>query len=122
MGRKVPWIKEVNDRHVARNGVPITEDAACYYQCFQVLVDALERSKELDPKKIRDAIAATDITDPNHKAMFVPVHAAELRRNRSEPDGHRDGRAGPAGQAAAGLSAAAAEPDVTPIWPYARKA
>ena len=72
VGRKVPWIKEVNDRHVARNGVPITEDAACYYQCFQVLVDALERSKDLDPKKIRDAIAATDITDPNHKAMFVP--------------------------------------------------
>ena len=72
VGRNIPWIKEVNDRHVARNGVPITEDAACYYQCFQVLVDALERARELDPKKIRDAIAATDITDPNHRAMFVP--------------------------------------------------
>ena len=27
------------------HGVPITEDAGCYYQCFQVLVDALERSQ-----------------------------------------------------------------------------
>ncbi len=122
VGRKVPWIKEVNDRHVARNGVPITEDAACYYQCFQVLVDALERSKELDPKKIRDAIAATDITDPNHKAMFVPCTRLSFDQTGQNPTATAMVVQVQQGKLRLVYPAAAAEPDVTPIWPYARKA
>jgi branched-chain amino acid transport system substrate-binding protein len=72
MGRAVPWIAAENDRHKQRFGVPMTEDAAGYYQAFYVLVDALERTKTISPKALRDAIAATKITDPNNKAMIMP--------------------------------------------------
>ena len=72
IGKAVPWIAELNAKHVARFGVPFTEDSASYYQAFYVVVDALERLKELSPKTLRDAIAATKITDPNNRAMINP--------------------------------------------------
>lgn len=118
LGRRVPWIKEVNDRHIARNGVPITEDGAAYYQNFYVLVDALERGGSLDNKKLRDAIAATDITDQNNRAMFIPYPRLSFDETGQN-------------QAAVALAVqvqqnrfrlvfppSAAEPDVTPMWPY----
>jgi len=120
VGRKVPWIKEVNERHVARAGVPITEDAACYYQCFQVLADALERSREVDPKKIRDAIAATDITDPNHKAMFVPCSRLSFDETGQNPTATAMVVQVQQGKLRLVSPDTAAEPDVTPLWPYGR--
>jgi branched-chain amino acid transport system substrate-binding protein len=72
VGKNVPWIAKDNDRHVARFGAPFTEDSAGYYQGFYVIVDALERTKKLGTKELRDAIAATNITDINNKAMFLP--------------------------------------------------
>jgi branched-chain amino acid transport system substrate-binding protein len=120
VGRKVPWIKEVNDRHIARNSVPITEDAACYYQCFQVLVDALERARDLDPKKIRDAIAATDITDTNHKAMFVPCTRLTFDDTGQNPTATAMVVQVQQGKLRLVHPPTAAEPDATPIWPYGR--
>jgi branched-chain amino acid transport system substrate-binding protein len=38
------------------------------YACVQILADAIERAGTLDPEKIRDAIAATDMT-----AVIGPV-------------------------------------------------
>jgi branched-chain amino acid transport system substrate-binding protein len=118
LGRRVPWIKEVNDRHVARTGLPMTEDSACYYQNFHVLVDALERAGTTDNKRLRDAIAATDITDPNHRAMFVPYSRLSFDETGQN-------------QTASALMVqvqqskfrlvypdSAAEPDVTPVWPF----
>lgn len=118
LGRRVPWIKEVNDRHVARAGVPMTEDAACYYQNFYVLVDALERGGTLDNKKLRDAIAATDITDPNHRAMFVPYPRLSF-----DETGQNQTATALAVQVQQNrfrlvFPESAAEPDVTPMWPY----
>lgn len=72
MGRAVAWIGKENDRHKQRFGVSMTEDAVGYYQAFYVLVDALERTTTLSPKVLRDALAATKITDPNNKAMIMP--------------------------------------------------
>jgi branched-chain amino acid transport system substrate-binding protein len=73
VGRKVPWIAEENAKHVARFGVPFTEDSASYYQAFFVVMDALERAKQpLTPDTLRDAIATTKITDPNNRAMINP--------------------------------------------------
>ena len=72
VGKNGAWIAKDNDRHVARFGAPFTEDSAGYYQAFYVIVDALERTKKLGTKELRDAIAATNITDINNKAMFLP--------------------------------------------------
>ena len=118
IGLKRPWIKEINDRHVAKTGVPITEDAGSYYQCFQVLVDALERTKELDPKKIRDALAATDITDPNHKAMFVPCERLHFDETGQNPTATAVALQVQQGKLRLIYPEAVAEPGVTPIWPY----
>ena len=118
IGRSQPWIKEINDRHMAKNGVPITEDAGCYYQCFQVLVDALERTNELDPKKIRDAIAATDIKDPAHKAMFVPCSRLHFDETGQNPTATAMAVQIQQGKLRLIYPQAIAEPDVTPVWPY----
>lgn len=122
IGRNIPWIKEVNDRHVARNNVPITEDAACYYQCFQVLVDALGRAGELNPQKIRDALAATDIADPNHRAMFVPCSRLTFDETGQNPTATAMAVQIQQGRLRLVFPQAVAEPDVTPVWPYGRGA
>lgn len=122
LGRRRAWIKAVNDRHVARTGVPITEDAACYYQCFQVLVDALERVTDLDPKKLRDAIAATDITDQDHKAMFVPCTRLTFDETGQNPTATAMAVQVQQGRLRLVYPEAVAEPDVTPLWPYGRGA
>jgi branched-chain amino acid transport system substrate-binding protein len=73
VGRSVPWIAEENAKHVARFGAPFTEDSACFYQNVYIIADALERVKgAITGPSLRDAIAATKITDPNHRAMIVP--------------------------------------------------
>jgi branched-chain amino acid transport system substrate-binding protein len=73
IGKQVPWIGELNAKHIARFGVPFTEDSASYYQAFYVVIDALERAKApVTPTTLRDAIAATKITDPNNRAMINP--------------------------------------------------
>jgi branched-chain amino acid transport system substrate-binding protein len=82
------------------------------------LVDALERSRELDPKKIRDAIAATDITDANHKAMFVPCTRLTFDDTGQNPTATAMVVQVQQGKLRLIHPAAAAEPDATPIWPY----
>jgi branched-chain amino acid transport system substrate-binding protein len=118
IGRSQPWIKEINDRHVAKTGVPITEDAGAYYQCFQVLVDALERTNELDPKKIRDAIAATDIRDPKHRAMFVPCERLYFDDTGQNPTATAMAVQIQQGKLRLIYPPAVAEPDAKPLWPY----
>jgi branched-chain amino acid transport system substrate-binding protein len=85
VGKAIPWIKAENDRHVARFGVPMTEDSASYYQSFQVIVDALQRAKTTSPRELRDAIAATDITDPNQKTMLYPFKELKFDETGQNP-------------------------------------
>jgi branched-chain amino acid transport system substrate-binding protein len=118
LGRKVPWIKELNDKHVARAGVPMTEDSACYYQCFYVLMDALNRAGTLDSKRLRDAIAATDITDPNHRAMVVPYSRLSFDETGQNPAATALVVQVQQGRLRLVYPESAAEPDVTPMWPY----
>jgi branched-chain amino acid transport system substrate-binding protein len=96
----------------------MTEDSACYYQCFQVLVDALERVRDLDPKKLRDAIAATDITDPNHRAMLVPYTRLSFDATGQNPAATAMMVQVQQGRLRLVYPENAAEPDVTPVWPY----
>jgi branched-chain amino acid transport system substrate-binding protein len=69
--KHVPGAKQMNDRFRARFGIDITGDSAHAYQAMWVLKDALERAGSVDKKKLRDAIAATDMTKGPH--MILPV-------------------------------------------------
>ncbi|MFH0998823.1 MAG: ABC transporter substrate-binding protein [Pseudomonadota bacterium] len=53
--------KELNDRFRARFGTDVTGDSAHAYQAVWVLKDALERTGSQDKKKVRDALAASDL-------------------------------------------------------------
>ncbi|KMY68084.1 hypothetical protein AAU61_09795 [Desulfocarbo indianensis] len=53
--------KDLNNRFRKRFGVDITGDSAYSYQAVQVLRDALERAASADRKKLREALAATDL-------------------------------------------------------------
>jgi branched-chain amino acid transport system substrate-binding protein len=118
VGRKIPWIKEVNDRHATRFGVPMTEDSAAYYQCFYIIVDALERIKKLDPKELRDAIAATNITDINHRAMFIPYERIRFDESGQNPHATAMVVQVQEGRLRIVYPETVAEPDVKLIWPY----
>jgi branched-chain amino acid transport system substrate-binding protein len=120
VGRAVPWIKQETDRHVARFGVPFTEDSAGYYQGFQVIVDALERAKTSEAKALRDAIAATSITDINHKAMLIPYKAIKFDETGQNPFATAMVVQIQDGKFRIVYPEHVAEPDVKVIWPYPR--
>ena len=67
----IPGGKELNDRFRARFGVDITGDSAYAYQAVWVLKDALERAGSIDKKKLRHALAATDM--PKGPQMILPT-------------------------------------------------
>lgn len=118
VGRRVPWIKELNDRHIARTGVPMTEDSACYLQAFYVLMDSLERGGSLESAKLREAIATTDITDQNHRAMVVPYTRLSFDETGQNPAARALVVQLQQGTFRLIYPESAAEPDVMPIWPY----
>jgi branched-chain amino acid transport system substrate-binding protein len=118
VGKNVPWIAKENDRHVARFGAPFTEDSAGYYQLFYIIVDALERAKTSDAKALRDAIAATNITDINHKAMLLPYKAIKF-----DETGQNQLATAMVVQTQGGkfrllYPEHVAEPDAKLVWPY----
>ena len=118
VGLAIPWIKDLNDLHVARNGIPMTEDSAAYYQAFYVLVDALERVDAIDSKKIRDAIAATDITDHDNRAMVIPYTRLHFDETGQNPDATAMVVQVVDGKLRIVWPSTIAEPGITPIWPY----
>ncbi len=120
VGKAVPWIKQENDRHVARFGMPMTEDSAGYYQLFYVIVDALERGKTSEAKALRDAIAATNITDINHKAMLLPYKAIKFDETGQNPFATAMVVQIQDGKFRIVYPEHVAEPDVKVIWPYPR--
>ena len=118
IGKKVPWIAKENDRHVAKFGAPFTEDSAGYYQVFYVIVDALERSKVLGTKELRDAIAATSITDVNHKAMLLPYTQLKFDDTGQNPFATAVVVQIQGGKFRLLFPDAVAEPDAKLVWPY----
>lgn len=87
--------KEANDKFKAKNGYNLTGEAVDAYLAMYVLKDALERAGSLEPAKIREALAATNLTDgpgmivgydavkfdatgQNEKASPVIVQVADL--------------------------------------------
>jgi branched-chain amino acid transport system substrate-binding protein len=120
VGKAVPWIKAENDRHVARFGMPMTEDSAGYYQGFQIIVDALERAKTSEAKALRDAIAATSITDVNHKAMLLPYKQLRFDETGQNPFATAMVVQIQDGKFRLVAPEHVAEPDAKVIWPYSR--
>ncbi len=57
-----PGAKEANEKYNAINGQNLTGEAVDAYVAMYVIKDALERAGSLDPAKIREALAATDMT------------------------------------------------------------
>lgn len=56
-----PGAKEINAKFKAKYGANLTGEAVDAYVAMYVIADALERSASLEPAKIRDALAATDL-------------------------------------------------------------
>ncbi|HSB73804.1 MAG TPA: ABC transporter substrate-binding protein, partial [Candidatus Methylomirabilis sp.] len=69
---KAPGVKEVNEAHVKRFGRPADPLAGPAYACVQILAAAVTRAGALDREKLRDAIAATDITSVIGPVKFRP--------------------------------------------------
>jgi branched-chain amino acid transport system substrate-binding protein len=118
VGKAVPWIAKENERHVAKFGAPFTEDSAGYYQAFQIIVDALERAKTSSAKELRDAIAATHISDVNHKAMFLPYKAIRFDDNGQNPFATAMVVQIQGGTFRLLYPETIAEPDAKLLWPY----
>lgn len=57
-----PGAKEANEKYKAKYGQNLTGEAVDAYVAMYVLKDALERAGSLDPEKIREALAATDLS------------------------------------------------------------
>ena len=118
VGKQVAWIQKENDRHVARFGTSMTEDSAGYYQAFQIIVDALTRTKTLSTKELRDAIAATSITDINHKAMLLPYKQLKFDETGQNPFATAMVVQLQEGKYRLVYPEHVAEPDAKLIWPY----
>lgn len=58
-----PGAKEANEKYKAKNGQNLTGEAVDAYLAMYVLKDALERAASLEPAKIREALAKTDLKD-----------------------------------------------------------
>ncbi len=57
-----PGAKEANDKYKAKNGENLTGEAVDAYLAMYVIKDALERAASLEPAKIREALATTNLT------------------------------------------------------------
>src|SRR2546425_1050371 len=67
-GVKAPGVKELNDAHQKKYGRPADPITGPGYACVQIVAAAVAKAGSLDRDKVRDAIAATDMT-----AVIGPV-------------------------------------------------
>jgi branched-chain amino acid transport system substrate-binding protein len=69
---KAPGVKELNDAHQKKIGRPADPIAGPAYACVQILAAALGRAGAPDRDKVRDAVAATDMTTVIGPVKFRP--------------------------------------------------
>jgi branched-chain amino acid transport system substrate-binding protein len=69
---KYPGVKELNEAHVKKVGRPADPITGPSYACIQILAAALTKAGSLERDKIRDAIAATDMTTVIGPVKFRP--------------------------------------------------
>ncbi len=71
-GVKAPGVKELNAAHEKKIGRPADPIVGPAFACVQILAAAITRAGSLDREKIRDAIAATDMTTVIGSVKFRP--------------------------------------------------
>ena len=69
---KAPGVKELNDAHTKKIGRPADPIAGPAYACVQILAAAAAKAGSADREKLRDAIAATDMTTVVGTVKFRP--------------------------------------------------
>jgi len=69
---KAPGVKELNEAHQKKFGRPSDPISGPAYACIQIAAKAVERASALDRAKVRDAIAATDMTTVIGPVKFRP--------------------------------------------------
>src|SRR5499426_851903 len=69
---KAPGVKELNDAHEKKFGRPADPITGPGYACVQILAAALGKAGSTDRDKLRDAIAATDMTTVVGPVKFRP--------------------------------------------------
>jgi branched-chain amino acid transport system substrate-binding protein len=74
-----PKVPEVNEAHQKRLNRPPDPIVGPSYACVQILADAITRAGTLDRDKIRDAIAATNMTTVVGPVRFRPDGTGEVR-------------------------------------------
>jgi len=83
-----PWVssidgmtcQELADAYTAETGEPWSAPMGYKYAGMEIAVDALKRAASLDPVKIRDAIAATDLNTMIGPIKYDPVtHVAPTK-------------------------------------------
>ena len=65
-------VNELNDAHTQKLGRPADPIAGPAYACVQILAAAVTRAGSIDREKIRDAIAATDMSTVIGPVKFRP--------------------------------------------------
>ena len=69
---QAPGVPELNAAHQAKIGRPADPITGPAYACVQILAAAIARAGSLDRDRIRDAIAATDMTTVLGPVRFRP--------------------------------------------------
>ncbi len=76
---RYPKVAEVNDAHQKRLNRPADPLVGPAYACVQILAAAITRAGSLDREKIRDAIAATNMTTVVGPVRFRPDGTGEVK-------------------------------------------
>ena len=62
------------DRWTKATGKPLNPAIGSGYRSVQVLIDAIQRAKSVDPEKVNEALAATDLMTIGHRVKFDENH------------------------------------------------
>jgi len=85
---KAPGVKELNDAHQTKFGRPADPITGPGYACVQILAAALAKVGAPTAEKVRDAIAATDMTTVIGPVKFRP-DGTGIVKPASSPMGER---------------------------------
>src|SRR5438105_12566666 len=69
---KAPAVQELNEAHEKRFGRPSDPIVGPAYACVQIIAAAISKSGSIDHAKVRDAVAATDMTTVIGPVKFRP--------------------------------------------------
>jgi len=66
--------QSLTERWIKATGQPINPAIGSGYRSVQVLIDAIERAKSVDPAKVNEAMATTDVMTIGHRVKFDENH------------------------------------------------